>query len=340
MENRSDYMLAVVIPCWNEEASLPMMLDSLLAQTFRDWQAFCVDDQSTDRTAQVIQSYQQKDSRIHYLLRPDGQKGGQACRNIGLRQARNAKYVCLFDADDSVAPYCFEQRVAYMQEHPEVDCGVFPMLAYTEDIREAGTPVYGIPSFDDDLKAMLYMFLPMAIATNTYRTSAMEKYHLECDEQITAMQDSDLSFRVILSGMNYAYAPDAKADYFYRVTTDGVAASITCKTKWQSHINLLRKVTDQVENRFGDKYDGALAIYHSLVIRKIGINRQAYPALVQLPWMQRHARFRRLTGWYQALGIRKLWGLFFYSCRAEVIKQKVVWKRQMAIRRKQLVESI
>ena len=337
MDKRYDYMIAVIIPCWNEEKLLPAMLDSLLAQTLQDWQAYCVDDCSTDTTAQVIRSYAERDSRIHYILRTTEPKGGQACRNIGLREARNAKYVCLFDADDTIAPFCFEQRVTYMEQHPEIDCGVFPMLAYTADIHEPDSPVYGIKSFDDDLEAMLYMFLPMAISTNTYRTSAMEKYGLDCDDKVIAMQDSDLSFRVILSGMPYAYAPDAKADYFYRVTNDGVAASITSKNKWQSHIRLMRKVAEAVERKYGDSYDRMLATYYALVIRKIGINRDALPSLMQLPWMQRHARFRRLTRLYEVMGIRKLWGLFFYPYRADVIKQKVVWKQQMAAKRKQLV---
>ena len=332
-----DYMIAAIIPCWNEEKLLPKMLDSLIAQSYQDWQAFCVDDCSTDSTAQIIRSYAQRDSRIHYILRTTEPRGGQACRNIGLQHARSAKYVCLFDADDTIAPYCFEQRVTYMEQHPEIDCGVFPMLAYREDLREPDSPVYGIKSFDDDLEAMLYMFLPMAISTNTYRTSAMEKYGLDCDAEVIAMQDSDLSFRVILSGMNYAYAPDAKADYFYRVTTDGVAASITAKSKWRSHIRLMRKVAEAVEAKYGNRYDKLLATYYALVIRKIGINREALPSLMLLPWMQRHARFSRLTKLYEVTGIRKLWGLFFYPYRADVIKQKVIWKQQMAAKRKQLV---
>lgn len=330
--------IAAIIPCWNEEKLLPRMLDCLLSQTFSDWQVFCVDDHSTDNTAQVIQSYEAKDSRIHYILRDRDPKGGQTCRNIGLAHAKDAELVCFFDADDVIAPYCFEQRVAYMDAHPEIDCGVFPMLAYRNDIHEAESPVYGVKSFEDDLVAMLYLSIPMAICTNTYRLRAMQKYHLVCDEHVITMQDSDLSFQLILSGMKYNYATDAKADYFYRLSSDGVAATITSKEKWPSHLYLMEKVANSVERKYGAKYDTSLAVYYALLIRRIGINKKAYPALMQLPWIKRHTLFRCMTCLYQVAHMETLWSLFFYPYRQAVIKHEAEWKRQMASKRKQLME--
>ncbi len=338
MPHRDSCKIAAIIPCWNEEKLLPRMLDSLVAQSFQDWQVFCVDDCSTDNTAKVILSYQAKDSRIHYICRDREPKGGQTCRNIGLEQASNAELVCFFDADDFVAPYCFEQRVRYMELHPELDCGIFPMLSYRKDLQETDGYVYGIKSFDDDLVAMLYMALQMAISTNTYRVRAMQKYHLICDEKVITMQDSDLSFQLILSGMKYDYATEAKADYFYHIGNDGVASTIMSKDKWPSHVYLMEKVANSIEQKYGTKYDQQLAVYYALVIRKIGINPKAYPALMQLPWIKQHSLFRSITRLYQVTKIEKLWGLFFFPYRQDVIRLKVIWKRQMASKRKQLLE--
>lgn len=328
--------IAVVIPCWNEAETLPKMLDSLIAQRFQDWHAFCVDDQSTDNTAQVLQSYQAKDSRIEYVRRERPPKGGQTCRNTGLDLAKDAEYVCLFDADDAVAPYCFEQRVAFMDTHPEVECGVFPMMAYKRTLHEEGSPVYGIQSFEDDLEAMLYLALPMAISTNTYRTSALQKYGIVCDENLTSLQDSDLTFQVLLSGMNYAYAKEAKADYFYHITNDGVASTIVAKSKWKSNVYLMQKVAESVEAKYGNRYDQQLAIYYALIIRKIGINQDACPSLMQLPWMRRHTVFRLRTALYQFTRVEKLWGAFFFPYRQKENRYSAEWRRKMAEERLKL----
>lgn len=173
------YTLAVVIPCWNEEKLLPEMIECLLKQTFCDWRAFCVDDISSDSTAEVIKGYQARDNRINYFCRNREPKSGQTCRNIGLELSVGAKYVVFFDADDLVAPYCFEQRVRFMDLHPDLDFGVFPMLAITKSITEESGPIFGVKTFDDDLEAMLAFLVPLQTATNIYRKESLISNHIE-----------------------------------------------------------------------------------------------------------------------------------------------------------------
>ena len=332
------YTLAVVIPCWNEEKLLHEMLDCLLKQTFQDWCAYCVDDQSTDNTAEIIKAYQAKDARIQYVCRDREPKGGQTCRNIGFEQAAGAKYVCFFDADDLVASYCFEQRVRYMEEHSELDCGVFPLLAFTDDIHEEYGPVFGVKTFDDDLQAMLNLNIPMAVSTNIYRYSVLVTNKIVFDEHVLSMQDSDFSFQVMLSGMRYNYAVEAKADYFYRVTYDGVASGINSSKKWQSHVYLAQKVTVAVTKRYGNKYDLFLGIYVAQIIRKIGFVKQAFEQLVQAPWVKRHWVFHMRMSIYRMLKNQRLWSLLFYRYRGVSKQRTAVWQASMAEKRKVLLE--
>ena len=248
------YTLAIVIPCWNEEKLLPEMLDCLQKQTFQDWCAFCVDDQSTDSTAEIIQEYQAKDERIQYVCRDREPKGGQTCRNLGVELAKGAKYLIFFDADDMVAPYCLEQRVHFMAEHPDLDCGVFPVMAYSEDIHETEGPVFGVKSFEDDIEAMIGFNVPFDAATNIYRYDSMVKSGIKWDDKIKSYQDVDYNIQLVLSGIKYAYATDAKADYFYHYTSDGVAGSGKSKRNYESHLYLIDKVTRNVSAKCGKKY--------------------------------------------------------------------------------------
>ena len=330
--------LAIVIPCWNEEKLLPEMLDCLLKQTFQDWCAYCVDDQSTDGTAEVIKVYQTKDNRIHYVCRDREPKGGQTCRNIGTEAAHNAKFITFFDADDLIAPYCLEQRVEYMEAHPELDCGVFPILAFTEDIHEEYGPVFGVKTFDDDLQAMLSMNIPMAVSTNIYRTQKLHELGLQFDKDVKSMQDSDFSFQVMISGMRYAYANEARADYFYRVTYDGVASTIHKGNKWQSHVYLGNKVTQAIEKKFGTMYDKYLKLYTALLIRRIGPKCSSIRLLRNIPLVRKNRFFRMATCLFMAMGVERLWGLFFYDYRKLSKQRNKEWEQSMKEYRKELLE--
>lgn len=337
MKVSEKFTLAAVIPCWNEEKLLPEMLDCLLKQTYPDWTVICVDDQSTDKTAEIIRSYQTKDKRIQYFCRDREPKGGQTCRNIGFEKAADAKYVCYFDADDLVAPYCFEQRVKFMETHPELDCGVFPVIAYTDDIHEEYGPVFGVKMFDDDLEAMLNLNIPMAVSTNIYRYDALQDKGIKFDEKVQSMQDSDFSFQVILSGMHYTYATEAKVDYFYRVTNDGVASGINSAKKWQSHVYLAQKVTDNVTKKYGDKYDMFLGIYVAQILKKIGFVKEAYDQLSQATWVRKHWEFRMRMCVYRMLKMQRLWSLLFYRYRNVSKKRNAIWQASMAEKRKILL---
>lgn len=338
MANNISYTLAVVIPCWNEEKLLPEMLDCLLKQTFQDWRTFCVDDQSTDSTAEVIKAYQAKDERIQYVRRDREPKGGQTCRNIGIEKAQGAKYLVFLDADDLIAPYCFKQRVEYMEAHTELDCGVFPIMAFAEDIHEEYGPVFGVKTFDDDLQAMLSMNIPMAVSTNIYSMQRLQELGLQFDKDVKSMQDSDFSFQVMISGMRYAYATEAKADYFYRVTYDGVASTINKGNKWQSHVYLGRKVTQAIENKYSKSYDRYLKLYMALLIKRIGPKRSAIRLLRQIPFIRKNLFFQIATCIFMMIGVERLWGLLFYEYRKLSKQQNKKWEHSMREHRKVLTK--
>ena len=332
-------MLAVVIPCWNEEKSLPEMLDCLLKQTYQDWRAYCVDDQSTDRTADVVKAYQAKDSRIQYVRREREPKGGQTCRNTGLDLAINegTKYVCFFDADDMVAPYCLEQRVQYMVDHPDLDCGIFPVMAYSEDIHETEGPVFGVKSFEDDLQAMIGFNVPFDAATNIYRYDSLVESSIKWDENVKSYQDVDFNIQFVLSGMQYDYARDAKADYFYHHTTDGVAGSSKSKRNYASHLYLIDKVTRNVSAKYGSKYDFYM---EAMIAAFLGTFRDAWQPYIQIlsmPWMRGRWGFKLRILLYMAI-LKVDRRVLFYKYRNYSKRQNAIWKESMAIYRKELLE--
>jgi len=108
--------VSVVIPTFNRAVYLPASIDSVLDQSFKDFELIVVDDGSTDNTQGVLKRY---GSRLKCLYQPNG--GASAARNLGVRHAR-APWIAFQDSDDLSTPTRLETLIAYVREHP--DCGM------------------------------------------------------------------------------------------------------------------------------------------------------------------------------------------------------------------------
>ncbi|MBU3822741.1 glycosyltransferase family 2 protein [Flavobacteriaceae bacterium XHP0103] len=96
--------ISIIIPVFNRAVLLPFTLDSILRQTFADWECILVDDGSMDSSFCVMEQYQKKDARFKAYKRPDNlKKGANACRNYGFLQS-SGSYIKWFDSDDIMLP--------------------------------------------------------------------------------------------------------------------------------------------------------------------------------------------------------------------------------------------
>lgn len=256
-----NYTLGIVIPNWNGEKYIAEMLDSILNQSFHDWQLFVIDDRSTDSSSVILESFCKIDSRIHYRVRHVLPKGAQTCRNIGFDLTAGAKYVVFFDNDDLLAPHCLEQRVKYMEAHKELDFAIFPAVTF-EDIPFAETPrcVSGVHYQEDILQAMLNLTLPMIGWTNIYRRQSYIAKELKWDTNLLSLQDSFFNIQSILKGckFDFAYQNDKgiRPDYYYRVplSRNSVASKINSKEHFSSHLyyfeNIIRSFPKEMRRKY------------------------------------------------------------------------------------------
>lgn len=97
-------LVSIIIPTYNRAHLIGETLDSVLAQTYQNWECIVVDDGSTDDTDKVMAQYCEKDSRFQYHHRPkDRLPGGNAARNYGFEVSRG-EYINWFDSDDMMLP--------------------------------------------------------------------------------------------------------------------------------------------------------------------------------------------------------------------------------------------
>ncbi len=110
--------ISVIMATWNRKDMARQAIESILTQTYGDFEFIIVDDASTDGTAELVAEYAQKDKRIVFL--PNKKNKGLVYNlNKGLDVAKG-KYIARMDDDDISLPERFEKQIDFMERHPEV----------------------------------------------------------------------------------------------------------------------------------------------------------------------------------------------------------------------------
>ena len=121
MSDRHEAKVAVIMPCHNGERTLAQAIESVLQQTFHDWELVIVDDGSTDGSRGIIEKYQADEPRIRLLVnaRPSG--GASVARNRALQET-NARYVAFLDSDDAWLPHKLAMQMEALAKHGAALC--------------------------------------------------------------------------------------------------------------------------------------------------------------------------------------------------------------------------
>lgn len=140
MDNtNSTPLVSIIMPSYNQGSYLAEALDSVLAQTYTNWECIIVDDESQDNTAEVSKAYCAKDERIRYIYQKNN--GVSAARNNGVAHSRG-DFILPLDGDDKIAPEFLELALNVIVKDRNI------RVVYTE-VQYFGerNDVYKLPSF-------------------------------------------------------------------------------------------------------------------------------------------------------------------------------------------------
>lgn len=125
-------MVSVIMPCYNSAAFIGLAIESVIAQTYQDWELIIIDDGSTDESVTLIRKYMQSEPRIQLYATGSPSGSPASPRNMGIRQA-SGRYIAFLDSDDAWLPGKLEQQLAYFDD-PQVAI----VFSFYEKISEAG----------------------------------------------------------------------------------------------------------------------------------------------------------------------------------------------------------
>lgn len=183
--------VSVIIPTHRRPEFLRRAIESVLGQTYEDFELLVVDDASSDHTTDVVKSF--SDTRVQYWCN-DTNRGGAATRNRGISLAQ-AAYLAFLDDDDEWLPQKLEMQVALLESCPEKVGGVY---SGCERIASASGKSLGVmhPTKRGDLSYELLLSNPLAGTSGILlKKACFEKAGL-FDERLPSYQDYDLWIRI------------------------------------------------------------------------------------------------------------------------------------------------
>ncbi len=188
--------VSVLMSTYNRSEALPNAIESILDQTYTDFEFIIINDGSSDDTDAQIKHYAEKDPRIVYLKNEEN-KGLIYSLNRGLDVARG-KYVVRMDDDDKSVPFRLERQVWAMDVHPEITIMGAGILGTDSKPQR----VLGIPKIHntDEIELNTYFSSGLAHPTIIIRRDFLEKHKIRYDMAYTYAEDCGLYKDVMAKG--------------------------------------------------------------------------------------------------------------------------------------------
>ena len=180
--------ITIIIPVYNCEALIQHTLDSIVDQTFVNWECILVDDHSTDNVFLILKEYEKKDKRFKVFLRPlTIKKGANACRNYGFLQAKGS-YIKWFDCDDIMLPNHLETAF-----HILVDNSLDFVVTDTLNFNHETSEVIGKPFEFDKRNAIItaenLAFMKIGWITDDFLGTRAIVENIKFNENIISLGD-------------------------------------------------------------------------------------------------------------------------------------------------------
>ena len=181
--------VSVIIPSYNSARYVVVAVESVLAQTYRDFEILVIDDGSTDDTKEVLKKYGQS---ICYLYKPNG--GVSNARNYGIEKARG-KYVAFLDADDVWMPEKLNKQVALLESNTDVGLSYTSAIKVDENLE---TKSYiEAKEYDDACEGLLLEMNILILSSSIARRDIVLQTN-GFDSQFSTCADKDFWLRLSL----------------------------------------------------------------------------------------------------------------------------------------------
>ena len=182
--------VSVIVPVYKAEKYLRKCVDSILAQTFRDFEVLLVDDGSPDKSGEICEEYAKKDPRVRVFHKENG--GVSSARNKGIDEARG-EWVTFVDADDWLSLETFECLSSYFKDYDVIRfsmVSVLPTYSKTKELNEGVTR-------EEYIKLLVERRTILGVCGGLYRLDKIREAGLRFREDIINGEDWLFQFQAV-----------------------------------------------------------------------------------------------------------------------------------------------
>lgn len=216
-------MISVITPTYNRAHTIRKAIDSVMAQTYEDWEHIIVDDGSTDNTKHIVEAV--KDSRVRYLRQNNG--GPSKARNLGISKA-NGKWIMYLDSDDQLLPECMCTMMEWLEKYPET-VFAFPRSTRTLELYEDGKLIKSVDDSDDtppELTAQDLTNRKAGLSPNGFiHLRKLYDEGIRWDQDLALMEDWELMLSILAEYPDgFLYVPVVLQRYTQRFGSDNLVS--------------------------------------------------------------------------------------------------------------------
>lgn len=233
-------LLSILMPVYKTAPYLSEAIDSILSQSFTDFELIVLDDCSPDNAEEILDRYD--DPRIVRYLGASNQ-GLSNVLNIGWEMAKG-KFIARMDSDDISMPERLKTQVDYLETHPGIDlcsCGM-KLFGAKDDtwIRESNP---------EKVKITALFFSPILHASSVWRKESFDKYGLRFRQEMVPAEDYDMWCRALAHGLTLVNLPDCL--YLYRIHPNQATedTSKTSRKEVEVRSDFLRTVFPEADGK-------------------------------------------------------------------------------------------
>lgn len=236
--------LSIIVPVYNVRQYLDQCIQSILDQSFKDFELILVDDGSTDGSGDICDNYKEKDTRIIVIHKKNG--GLSSARNVGIKVARGA-FLGFVDSDDWIEPEMFEQMLICADNN---DADI--IVCRLQMVSENGGTIVEVTGYDECLTMNRWMATQEILKDDLMRSYAVNKiYRKSLFEGIEYpadryFEDTSTTYKLIYKANNIATIP--YIGYNYRFNPNSICNN--------TNIDYSKQVKREYDNAlaFGERY--------------------------------------------------------------------------------------
>lgn len=234
-------LISIIVPVYNVERDIERCIQSILSQSYTNWELILVDDGSPDRCGEIIDDFAKNDRRIRTFHRENS--GAGAAREFGVRQAKG-EWIMFVDGDDTISPTALEDLVT-------LDNGQYDIIAGTLNLNNKSTLHHSIVGSLDKTRyiiALLQRETSVGPVAKLFRKSLFDEYNVSTP--ISIKQNEDLLMLLNLSlNAKRIHITNEIICYNYIYRSNSASKSIIMPlSSWLELFNLIEISLAEIEN--------------------------------------------------------------------------------------------